>query len=276
MSLARCVSSAGKLEIFKDELSRASEIRNSLTERTIDAGRQALCGELQGLRAALPFAGPAIIASIAYIDPGNLATNLQAGARYNYDLLSVVVVASLIAMFLQSQSAKLGIVTGRNLAELSREHFPQIVVWAMWGLTELAAMATDLAEFLGAAIGLSLLLRFSLFEGMLLAGVITCLILSLQSRGFRPLEFVIIGFVGIVGISYLLELLLAPPSWATVADHILIPGFGGNGALTLAVGIVGATVMPHAIYLHSGLVQDRIIPQNDAEQRKLLKFRIAR
>jgi manganese transport protein len=272
VSLARCVSSAGKLEIFKDELSRASEIRNSLTERTIDAGRQALCGELQGLRAALPFAGPAIIASIAYIDPGNLATNLQAGARYNYDLLSVVVMASLIAMFLQSQSAKLGIVTGRNLAELSREHFPQIVVWAMWGLTELAAMATDLAEFLGAAIGLSLLLRFSLFEGMLLAGVITCLILSLQSRGFRPLEFVIIGFVGIVGISYLLELLLAPPSWATVADHILIPGFGGNGALTLAVGIVGATVMPHAIYLHSGLVQDRIIPQNDAEQRKLLKF----
>ncbi len=244
----------------------------SLTAYTIRAGQQALSGKLQGWRAALPFAGPALIASVAYIDPGNFATNLEAGARYNYDLLSVVVIASLIAMFLQSQSAKLGIVTGRNLAELSRDHFPRPIVWIMWSTSELAAMATDLAEFLGAAIGLSLLLSLSLFDAMLLTGIIICLILALQSLGFRPLEFVIFSLVGAVVTSYLLELFLAPPSWAEVATHLLIPAFGRNGSLTLAVGIVGATVMPHALYLHSGLVQDRIVPKNLVERRRLLRF----
>src|SRR6202047_4439094 len=159
----------------------------SLTERTVDVARQVLAGQRGGLRAYLTFAGPAVIASIAYMDPGNFATNIQAGARYGYTLLWVVLLANLIAMLFQVLSAKLGIVTGRNLAELCRDHFPRPVVWAMWGVSEIAAMATDLAEFLGGAIGLSLLLHMPLLAGMVATAIITYGLLMCERFGFRPL-----------------------------------------------------------------------------------------
>src|SRR3954467_5744574 len=164
-----------------DSLSQAT-----LTDRAILAGSEALAGRRRGLRSLLPFAGPAVIASVAYMDPGNFATNIQAGAKYNYDLLWVVLIANLIAMLFQALSAKLGIVTGRNLAELSREQFPRKLVWGMWGISEIGAIATDLAEFLGGAIGVSLLLGMPLLSGMAITGVASYAMLMLQRRGFRP------------------------------------------------------------------------------------------
>ena len=244
----------------------------TLTDRTMLAGSEALAGRRRGLRSLLPFAGPAVIASVAYMDPGNFATNIQAGAKYNYNLLWVVVLANVIAMIFQALSAKLGIVTGRNLAELCREHFPRPMVWGMWVGSEIAAMATDLAEFLGGAIGLSLLLGMPLLTGMMITGIATYAILILQRGGFRPIELLIGGLVGVIGASYLVELLIAPPDWSAVAFHAVVPRLDGSEAVLLAVGIVGATVMPHAIYLHSGLTQDRVLPRTDGERRRLLRF----
>src|SRR5258708_24524331 len=244
----------------------------TLTDRAILAGSEALAGRRRGLRSLMPFAGPAVIASVAYMDPGNFATNIQAGAKYNYDLLWVVVLASIIAMFFQALSAKIGIATGRNLAELSREHFPRPIVWGMWVASEIAAMATDLAEFLGCAIGFSLLVGMPLLAGMVVTGIATFGILTLQQRGFRPLELLIGGLVAVIGASYLIELLIVPPDWAAIGLHAVVPRLAGVDALTLAVGIFGATVMPHAISLHSGLTQDRIVPRTDGERRKLIRF----
>jgi manganese transport protein len=206
------------------------------------------------------------------MDPGNFATNIQAGAKYNYNLLWVVVVANIIAMIFQALSAKLGIVTGRNLAELCRERFPRPMVWGMWVASEIGAMATDLAEFLGGAIGLSLLLGMPLLRGMVITGIATYAILTLQRSGFRPIELVIGGLVGVIGASYLVELLIAPPDWSAVAFHAVVPRLDDGEAVLLAVGIVGATVMPHAIYLHSGLTQDRVLPRTNGERRRLLQF----
>ena len=231
-----------------------------------------MAGRRRGLRSLLPFAGPAVIASVAYMDPGNFATNIQAGAKYNYNLLWVVVVANVIAMLFQALSAKLGIVTGRNLAELCREQFPRPLVWAMWVVSEIGAMATDLAEFLGGAIGLSLLFGMPLLAGMVITGIATYAILTLQRGGFRPIELLIGGLVGVIGASYLVELLIAPPDWSAVAFHSVVPHLDDGEAVLLAVGIVGATVMPHAIYLHSGLTQDRVLPRTDGERRRLLRF----
>jgi manganese transport protein len=246
--------------------------RQTLTERTNVSIREALAGRTRGARAFLPFVGPALVASIAYIDPGNFATNIQAGARYGYELLWVVLLANAIAMLFQALSAKLGIVTGRNLAELCREHFPRPVVLAMWVASEIAAMATDLAEFLGGAIGLSLLFGIPLLYGMIVTAIVTYAILVFGGRGFRPLEFVIGGLVGIIALCYLIELLVAPIDWGSAALHSVLPQLHDAGAATIAVGIVGATVMPHAIYLHSGLMQARTIVDNDADRRKLLRF----
>jgi manganese transport protein len=244
----------------------------SLTDRTTIAIREALAGRRRGLRAVLPFAGPAVIASVAYMDPGNFATNIQAGSRYGYGLLWVVMLANLVAMLFQAMSAKLGIVTNRSLAELSREQFPRPLVIGMWIVSEIAAMATDLAEFLGGAIGLALLLHIPLLLGMLLTGAVTYLILGMQRSGYRPLELVIGGLVGVIGLSYLVELIIAPPDWGAAAFHTVVPQLADTGAVTLAVGIIGATVMPHAIYLHSGLTQSRAPARNERERRKLLRF----
>jgi manganese transport protein len=246
--------------------------RRTLTERTVAAGHEVLAGRRRGLRAVLPFAGPAVIASIAYMDPGNFATNIQAGARFNYDLLWVVVLANCIAMLLQALSAKLGIVTGRNLAELCRDRFPRPAVWGMWIVAEIAAMATDLAEFLGGSLGLSLLVGLPLMASMVATGFITYAILMLQRTGFRPLELLIGAFVGIIGLCYLIELVVAPPDWGAAAFHAVVPRLDGAMAVTLSVGIIGATVMPHAIYLHSSLTQDRVVPRNDVERRRALLF----
>ncbi|MDU6139653.1 Nramp family divalent metal transporter [Bradyrhizobium sp.] len=256
-------------------MSRVTETvvpRGSLSERTVSAARQVLEGRHSGLRAYLAFAGPAVIASIAYMDPGNFATNIQAGAKYGYALLWVVLAANLIAMLFQALSAKLGIVTGRNLAEMCRDHFPQPVVWAMWAAGEMAAMATDLAEFLGGAIGLSLLFHVPLLAGMAVTAVVTYGVLMFERSGFRPIELIIGGMVSVIALCYVVELFIAPVDWAAAAVHLVLPQIPDGGALLLSVGIIGATVMPHAVYLHSGLTQARTPVHNDAERRKLLRF----
>ena len=244
----------------------------SLTDQTTAAIRDTLAGRRRGLRAVLPFAGPAFICSVAYMDPGNFATNIQAGAKYGYSLLWVVLLANLVAMLFQGLSARLGIITNRNLAELCRDHFPRPAVWAMWGASEVAAMATDLAEFLGGAIGLSLLFGMTLLEGMAVTAVVTYGILLCQNRGYRPIELIIGGLVGAIGLSYVLELLMAPPDWRAAGIGTVLPRLQDPGALTLAVGIVGATVMPHAIFLHSSLTQDRAPARNEGERRALLRY----
>lgn len=246
--------------------------RKTLSGRTTIGIQEALAGRRRGLRAFLPFCGPAFIASVAYIDPGNFATNIQAGAIYNYGLLWVVLLANLIAMLFQALSAKAGIATGRNLAELSRDHFPRPVVWGMWIISEVAAMATDLAEFLGGAIGLSLLFQLPLLVGMGITAVIVYAILMLERRGFRPLEMVIGGMVATISLCYLIELIVAPPHWGQAILHSVLPQLDDAAALTLSVGIIGATVMPHAIYLHSGLMQDRVRAGTEAERRRLIRF----
>jgi manganese transport protein len=245
----------------------------TLTERTTLAIRETLAGRRRrGIGTSMLFAGPAVIASIAYMDPGNFATNIQAGAKYGYGLLWVVLLANLIAMLFQALSAKLGIVTGRNLAEMCREHFPQPVVWAMWAVSEIAAMATDLAEFLGGAIALSLLFNLPLFWGMVVTGIVTYAILLFERRGNRPIELVIGSLVCIIGLCYVLEMFIAPVDWGVAALHSVLPELDDAAALTLAVGIIGATVMPHAVYLHSGLTQGRAPGRDAGERRKLLDF----
>jgi manganese transport protein len=246
--------------------------RQSLTDRTVSAARRVLSGHSRGIRASLAFAGPAVITSIAYMDPGNFATNIQAGAKYGYGLLWVVLLANLIAMLFQGLSAKLGIVTGQNLAEMCRDQFPRPVVWGMWGVSEIAAMATDLAEFLGGAIGLSLLFQMPLLAGMLTTGLVTYGILMFDAYGFRALERIIGGLVGLIAVCYLIEVFIAPVDWSSAARQLVMPQIADGGALLLAVGIIGATVMPHAVYLHSGLTQERVPVHNDAERAKVLRF----
>src|SRR5471032_2500809 len=245
---------------------------SSLTERTNTAIGDALSGRKSGLMTPLLFAGPAVIASIAYMDPGNFATNIQAGSRYGYSLLWVVLAANIIAMLFQSLSAKLGIVTGRNLAELCRQYFPRPLVWALWIVSEGAAMATDLAEFLGGAIGLSLLLHIPLILGMAVTALLTYGILMFDSRGFRPMEIIIGALVGAIALCYVIEMFIAPIDWRAAAFHIVSPELPDAQALTIAVGIVGATIMPHAVFLHSGLTQNRAPARDEGERRRLVRF----
>jgi manganese transport protein len=243
----------------------------NLSERTQREIREALAGQRHGWRSFLPFLGPAVVTSIAYIDPGNFATNIQAGARYGYRLLWVVALANLVAMLFQALSAKLGIVTGKNLAEQCRELFPKPVVIAMWIVSEIAAMATDLAEFLGGAIGLSLLFGMPLIAGMIVTGILVYAILGLERSGFRPVEIVIGSLVAVIALCYLVELFIAPVDWDEAA-RALIPTLPDSAALLLAVGIIGATIMPHAIYLHSGLTQSRIAVESESERRLLVRL----
>jgi manganese transport protein len=246
--------------------------RAPLTERTVAAARQVLDSQRLGWQRYLAFAGPAVVASIAYMDPGNFATNIQAGAKYGYGLLWVVLLANLIAMLFQALSAKLGIVTGRNLAEICRDEFPGPVVVAMWVVSEIAAMATDLAEFLGGSIGLALLFNMPLLSGMAVTGVVVWGVLLFEPRGFRPLELIIGGLVAVIALCYLVEMFIAPVDWHSAAPHLVTPQIADGQALMLAVGIIGATVMPHAVYLHSGLTQARIPPRNEVEKRRLVRI----
>ena len=204
-----------------------------------------------------PFLGPAFIASVAYVDPGNFATNMAGGAKFGYLLLWVVLVANLMAMLIQSMSAKLGIATGMNLPEVCRERFSRRTSFLLWIQAELIAMATDIAEFVGAAIGINLLTGLPLFPAALLTGVAAFTILGLQARGFRKLEAVIAAFVGVIVVAFGFQVFLAEPSASGVVHGLLVPGFDGTESVLLAVGILGATCMPHVIYLHSALTQRR-------------------
>ncbi|MCW2479966.1 Nramp family divalent metal transporter [Candidatus Symbiopectobacterium sp. NZEC135] len=203
----------------------------------------------------LSLMGPAFIAAIGYIDPGNFATNIQSGAAYGYQLLWVVVWANLMAMLIQLLSAKLGIATGKNLAEHIRDRFPRPAVWAYWVQAEIIAMATDLAEFIGAAIGFKLLLGVSLLEGAILTGIATFLILALQQRGQKPLEMIIGGLLLFVAAAYIVELIFSRPEMASLVRGMAVPQLPTSDAVLLAAGVLGATIMPHVIYLHSSLTQ---------------------
>lgn len=257
---------------MRDDAERPPFVPAGLSDRTTFAIRETLEGRRRGLRSILAFAGPAFICSVAYMDPGNFATNIQAGAKYNYTLLWVVVLANGLAMLFQGLSARLGIITNQNLAELCRMHFPRPVVLAMWVASEIAAMATDLAEFLGGAIGLSILFGIPLLWGMAVTAAVTYAILMVQRGGYRPIELIIGALVGAIGLCYLIEIFLAPPEWGAAARGAVLPQLPDAGALTLAVGMIGATVMPHAIYLHSSLTQDRAPARNEQERRTLLRY----
>jgi manganese transport protein len=222
----------------------------------------------------LPFLGPAFIACVAYVDPGNFATNIQGGARFGYMLLWVIVASNLMAMLIQTLSAKLGIATGKNLAEHCREQFPRPLTLGMWVLMEIVAMATDLAEFLGAALGFNLLFHIPLLAGALLTAVTTFIILGLERRGFRPFEAVITALVGVIAVCYLIETILDRPDMAQVAFHAVVPQFAGPESVLLATGILGATVMPHVIFLHSSLTQNRIPTKNVGELKQLVRFQL--
>ncbi|WP_168734738.1 Nramp family divalent metal transporter [Deinococcus sp. KSM4-11] len=234
---------------------RATDILNGRTQR-------------RGLGRILPFVGPAVIASIAYMDPGNFATNIQGGAQFGYALLWVILAANLMAMLIQNLSSKLGIATGRNLPELIHDHYPKPLVWVYWIQAELVAMATDLAEFLGAALAIQLLTGLPLFWGAVITGILTFWLLTLQRRGSRPLELVIGAFVLVIGVAYLVQFILAHPPLASIGRG-LVPSFQGVDSVYLAVGIIGATVMPHVIYLHSALTQGRVPAASDAEKLRL-------
>lgn len=244
--------------------------------RTIRSATEVLTGtsKKSGLARLMPFLGPAFIASVAYMDPGNFATNIQGGAEFGYQLLWVIVASNLMAMLIQSLSAKLGIATGQNLAEHCRNQFSQPVVISMWIIGELVAIATDLAEFLGAALGFYLLFGMPLWIAGLITAVATFLILGLERYGFRPLEAVITSLVGVVALSYVIETFLDKPHWPTVFFHAVVPQFSGTESVLLATGILGATVMPHVIYLHSALTQDRIVTRNPEQQHRLFRFEL--
>jgi manganese transport protein len=223
------------------------------------------------LREFLAVLGPAFVACIAYVDPGNFATNIAGGAKYGYLLLWVLLSANLMAMLIQNLSAKIGLATGRNLPELCREHFPRQVSWGLWVQAELIAMATDLAEFVGAAIALNLLFGVPLFPAGLITAVAAFGILALQAQGYRRFEAVIAGLLGLIVLGFLYDTLSIGFDSGEAAKGF-IPGFAGTDSILLATGILGATVMPHVIYLHSALTQDRIPARDDTERRRLLRF----
>jgi manganese transport protein len=255
---------------------KKTPIRKSVDNRTVDTAKEVLRGKgkQKGLQKLLPFLGPAFIASVAYVDPGNFATNIAGGAQFGYTLLWVIMASNLMAILIQSLSAKLGIATGKNLAEQCRERFPRWFVIFMWVLMEIVAMATDLAEFLGAALGFNLLFGFPLWLSGILTGIATFVILGLERKGFRPLEAVISSLVGIVALCYVIEIVIAQPDWGQVLFHAVVPQFQGSESVLLATGILGATVMPHAIFLHSALTQGRVRVKKASQLKRLFRFEL--
>jgi manganese transport protein len=271
------------LDTAVDAPAGASKPRTDQPEATVEdvlpgeaavarAARRTLDGRARGPARVWPFLGPAFIAAVAYIDPGNFATNIAGGAKFGYLLLWVVVAANLIAMLIQTQSAKLGIATGRNLPELCRENFSRPTTFGLWIQAEIVAMSTDIAEVVGAALGLYLLFGIPLFAAGLIAGTGAFAILGLQQMGYRRLEAGIAVLAGIVLVSFGLEIVYSHPAAGQVAGHLFRPGFSGTESVLLATGIIGATVMPHVVYLHSALTQRRIVGRNDAERRRILGF----
>ncbi|OEC01111.1 manganese transport protein MntH [Lysinibacillus sphaericus] len=240
-------------------------IKKSAAEAVLD-------GDIKGWQRILPFLGPAFIAAVAYIDPGNFATNITAGSQYGYLLLWVIAFSNLMAVLIQSLSAKLGIATGKNLPEIARENFSKKTSIFLWIQAELVIIATDLAEFIGAALGLYLLFNIPMLPAALITAIGSFAILELQRRGFRAFEAGISGMVLIVVLAFAFQTFLAQPNWGEVTLGMLTPHFDGVDSLLLATGILGATVMPHAIYLHSSLTQNRVIGRNDNEKRRIFRF----
>jgi manganese transport protein len=241
--------------------------------RVLEAAHEALRGERRGLRGVWPFLGPAFIAAVAYVDPGNFATNIAGGSQYGYMLLWVILASNLMAMLIQSMSAKLGIATGLNLAEVCRERFPQPVTRGLWVQAEAIAMATDLAEFIGAAVGLNLLLGVPLFWAGVLTGLTSFAILWLQTaQGFRHLEAVIAGLVGVIIAGFAFQVANANPSPSGVLEGLFTPRLTDTESILLSAGILGATVMPHVIYLHSALTQRRVVGATESERRRIFRF----
>src|SRR3954453_816758 len=241
---------------------------------TARAAHQSLKGYRRGFRGLLPFLAPAFIAAVAYVDPGNFATNIAGGAQFGYLLLWGILVSNLMAMLIQSMSAKLGIATGRNLPEVCRERFPKPVSIGLWIQAEIIAMATDLAEFIGAALALNLLFGIPLFPAGLLTGVGVFGILALQRRGFRPLEAAISSMVGVIVVAFAFQMFYADPEGERILAGLFTPAFAGTESVLLAAGILGATVMPHVIYLHSALTQRRVVGRTEQEKKKIFRFEL--
>jgi len=241
---------------------------------TVRAAHQSLKGDRRGLARLWPFLGPAFIAAVAYVDPGNFATNIAGGAEFGYLLLWVILCSNLMAMLIQSMSAKLGIATGKNLPEVCRERFPKPVSMGLWVQAEIIAMATDLAEFIGAALALNLLFGIPLFPAGLLTAVGAFGILEFQRRGFRPLEAVITAMVGVIVLAFAFQIFEAQPEGDRILAGLFTPQFAGTGSVLLAAGILGATVMPHVIYLHSALTQRRVVGRTEEEKKKIFRFEL--
>src|SRR5215203_633699 len=241
---------------------------------TARAAHESLKGDRRGIRKVWPFLGPAFVAAVAYVDPGNFATNISGGAQFGYLLLWVILCSNLMAMLIQSMSAKLGIATGKNLPEICRERFPKPVSLGLWVQAEVIAMATDLAEFIGAALALNLLFGVPLFPAGLITAVGAFAILALQRRGFRPLEAVISSMVGVIVIAFAFQMFYAQPEGDRILASLFTPQFAGTDSVLLAAGILGATVMPHVIYLHSALTQRRVVGRTDEEKKKIFRFEL--
>ena len=241
---------------------------------TARAAHASLKGEKRGLARLWPFLGPAFIAAVAYVDPGNFATNISGGAQFGYLLLWVILTSNLMAMLIQSMSAKLGIATGKNLPEVCRERFPRAVTLGLWVQAEVIAMATDLAEFIGAALALNLLFGIPLFPAGLITAVGAFAILELQRRGFRPLEAAISALVGVIVIAFAFQMFYARPEADRILAGLFTPQFAGTESVLLAAGILGATVMPHVIYLHSALTQRRVVGRTEEEKKKIFRFEL--
>lgn len=239
---------------------------------TVPGAYSALRGETRGLKSILPFLGPAFIASVAYIDPGNFATNIAAGSKYGYMLLWVIACSNLMAILIQTLSAKLGIATGQNLPEVAGNRFSKPVNIFLWLQSELVVMATDLAEFTGAALGMYLVFGLPMLTSAVLVAVLSFLILMLEQKGVRKLEAGITAMVFVVVFAFAFQIFLAQPDAGAVAHGLLVPKFHGTESLLLSAGILGATVMPHAIYLHSSLTQNRVVGANELERKKIFRF----
>ena len=240
----------------------------------IQSASHSLKGDSKGIKKLLPFLGPAFIAAVAYIDPGNYATNIAAGSKYGYTLLWVIVASNLMAAFIQTMSAKLGIATGKNLPEVCREQFSKKTSILLWIQAEIVIMATDLAEFIGAALGLYLLFGLPLMTSAIIAAIGSFAILEIQRRGIRSLEAVITGMIFVVVIAFGVQVFFAKPDTSAVLSGLFTPKFENVDSILLSAGMLGATVMPHAIYLHSALTQRRIVGKNDVERKKIFRFEL--
>jgi len=223
------------------------------------------------VREVTPYLGPAFLVSVGYMDPGNWGTNIEGGSRFGYQLLWVLLASNMMALLLQTMAARLGIATGRNLAENCRDHFGRRTNLFLWVTAEGACMATDIAEFLGAAIGFYILFNIPMLAAGLLTGVVVFGILWLYRFGFRAVEYVVIGLVAIISFAYVIEIFLARPDWSQVAEHVVIPHLD-SASILVAMGMLGATVMPHNLFLHSGLIQTRVQGGHALTKHKLFRF----